>query len=443
MSAAPERDPATYAAAQSLAAFEEHLTREILQSERTRMAILAGIAALLMVIFPLFVLIFREEYLRNFHSMGTVGLAVGLSGALLAYELLVRHILGRQLAQGTMPSPPLRFWNAFVETSVPTILMLLIGQYTSPVAVLQGPAAFLYGVFIVLSTLRLDFRLSLFTGFVAAAEFVALSFIVAQGDAGSTSPAMLSAPAFILMKGVMLLLAGVAAGFVASQLRRRIVKAFHASEERQRVFNAFGQQVSPEVVDELLRQGPEIASRKSFVCIMFMDIRDFTRLMEKRSPEEIVAFQNAVFGAAVEIVNRHRGIINQFLGDGFMATFGAPLATGEDCRNAVAAARDLVAKVKELADAGRIPAATVGIGLHAGEAVTGNVGSALRKQYSITGNVVILASRIEQLNKDYGSQLLISGEVLQACGEQGAGAVPLGPVRVKGREEPLEIYRLA
>jgi len=99
--------------------------------------------------------------------------------------------------------------------------------------------------------------------------------------------------------------------------------------------------------------------------------------------------------------------------------------------------------VKQLADAGRIPAATIGIGLHAGEAVTGNIGSAERKQYSITGNVVILASRIEQLNKDFGSQLLISGEVLQASGEQGTDAVPLGPVRVKGREEPLQIYRLA
>ncbi len=430
-------------AAQPLAAFEEHLRREILQSERLRMAILAGIAALLTVVFPLFATIFREEYLRNFHSTGMVGIAVTVSGALLAYELLVRHVLGRQLARGRMLPPLARFGSAFVETSVPTILIVLIAPYANPLLVLQGPAAFLYAVFIVLSTLRLDAPLSLFTGGVAAAEFVAVSFFFAQGDGAGAAPAVLSASGFILMKGVMLLLAGVAAGFVAGQLRRRIVKAFHASEERQRIVNAFGQQVSPEVVDELLRQGPEIASRRSFVCVMFMDIRDFTRLVERKSPEEIVAIQNTVFGAAVEIVNRHQGIINQFLGDGFMATFGAPLATGEDCRNAVAAARELVARVKELAEAGRIPAARVGIGLHADEAVTGNIGSAQRKQYSVTGNVVILASRIEQLNKDYGSQLLISGEVLRACGEQGAGAVPLGPVRVKGREESLEIYRLA
>ena len=176
---------------------------------------------------------------------------------------------------------------------------------------------------------------------------------------------------------------------------------------------------------------------------MFMDIRNFTPLVEKKPPEEIVAFQNVVFAEAVEIVNRNQGIINQFLGDGFMATFGAPLATGHDCTNALAAARELVAGTRRLSEAGRIPPITIGVGLHAGEAVCGNVGSALRKQYSITGNVVILASRIEQLNKDRGSQILVSGEVLAAAGEPPDGGQALGPVHVKGREAPIEIYRLA
>jgi len=153
-------------------------------------------------------------------------------------------------------------------------------------------------------------------------------------------------------------------------------------------------------------------------------------LVEHRTPEEIVALQNEVFGTAVEVINRHHGVINQFLGDGFMATFGAPISTGNDCQNALAAARELIARVK----------VKVGIGLHAGDAVTGNVGSAERKQYSVTGNVVILASRIEQLNKEYDSQVLASHEVLERAGEQ---AAPLGAVRVKGHEQPIEIFRVA
>jgi len=174
-----------------------------------------------------------------------------------------------------------------------------------------------------------------------------------------------------------------------------------------------------------------------------MDIRNFTPLVEHKSPEQIVAFQNVVFSEAIDVVNRHHGIINQFLGDGFMASFGAPLATGRDCGNALAAARDLVAGIRRLAESGRIPPIAIGIGLHAGEAVSGNVGSALRKQYSITGNVVILAARIEQLNKEYGSQILVSREVLEAAGERIDAASSLGAVKVKGREQPIELFRLA
>jgi adenylate cyclase len=244
--------------------------------------------------------------------------------------------------------------------------------------------------------------------------------------------ARMSAPNFVLAKATVLLLCGVVAGLVAVQLRRRISRIFRALRERERIVNAFGQQVSPQIVEELLRQGPEIASRRSFVCVMFMDIRGFTALVEHRTPEEIVALQNEVFGAAIEVINRHHGVINQFLGDGFMATFGAPLSAGNDCANALAAARELVARIRQV---------KIGVGLHAGDAVTGNVGSAERKQYSVTGNVVILASRIEQLNKEFDSQLLVSREVLERCADH--GATPLGAVRVKGHEQPIEIYKVA
>jgi adenylate cyclase len=314
---------------------------------------------------------------------------------------------------------------------MPSVLMLVVARDVDPALVLYGPPVLLYGVFIVLSTLRLDPRLSLFTGLVAATEFTALSFGFGA-MAGAT-----------LIRSLVLVISGVAAAFVAAQLRRRISKVFEAVAERERVVSAFGQQVSPTVVEELLRRGGEISSRRNFVCVMFMDIRDFTPLVERQSPEEIVALQNAVFRVAIDVVNRHDGVINQFLGDGFMATFGAPVSTGDDCRNAVAAAREMVAEIKLLADAGRIPPLRIGIGLHAGDAVSGNIGSALRKQYSITGNVVILASRIEQLNKRFGSQLLISREVLRHCGDQAQGAKPLGPVHVKGREDAIEIYRIA
>ena len=410
--------------------FETHLSREMVHSERLRVTILAASFALIAVMVAAFTWIFRDSPVPFLRSPDALRGILQAMGGLIAYELWVRVMLGLMLRRGKAPPAALRYLNALIETSMPSLLIVLLTREFDPGAALLGPAVFLYAVFIVLSTLRLDFALSAFTGLVAAVQFAALSFHFATGS--DSVFARMSAPNFVLAKATVLLLTGVVAGLVAVQLRRKIRRTFRAVQERERVVSAFGQQVSPQIVDELLKQGPEIASRRSFVCVMFMDIRDFTPLVEGRSPEEIVALQNEVFGVAVEAVNRHHGVINQFLGDGFMATFGAPISSGNDCGNALAAARELISRVKEL---------KIGIGLHAGDVVTGNVGTAERKQYSVTGNVVILASRIEQLNKQFGSQLLVSREVLERCpGEQ---ATALGPVHVKGREQPIEIYKVA
>jgi adenylate cyclase len=428
---------------ESAATFEDHLAREIIHSERVRMAILAGMLGVLIVFFGLMFELFRDEYQQIVRKPKAFFHAGALFALLLGYELGIRHLIGRWLREERAVPNVLRYLNAFVETSVPSIVIVLVSREVDPVYVLQSPASLMYAFFIVLSTLRLDFRLSVFTGVVAAVEYVALSFAYVGAGGSTAAGTPFELPPFYLGKGAMLLLAGLAAGFVAHQLKRRVGNAYRTLQERQRMLNAFGQQVSPAIVEQLLKAGPEIASVRSFVCVMFMDIRNFTPLVEHKSPEQIVAFQNVVFAEAIEVVNRHSGIINQFLGDGFMATFGAPLPTGRDCGNALAAARDLVGGIRRLADAGGIPPITIGIGLHAGEAVSGNVGSALRKQYSITGNVVILAARIEQLNKDYGSQILASREVLEAAGERIDGASPLGPVKVKGREQPIELFRIA
>jgi len=432
------------------ATFEDHLAREIIHSERVRMAILAGLLGALIAFYVLGYALFRVDHHLRFLTSGVFLYIIAVIALLLFYELAVRHLIGRWLRQGRSVPGALRYLNAFVETSVPSILILLVSRELNPQYVLQSPLSHLYAIFIVLSTLRLDFRLSVFTGLVAAVEYVALSFAylgggsgVVEGGAGAAAGTPFAAPPFYVAKGAMLLLAGLAAAFVAHQLKRRVGNAYRALQERQRVLSAFGQQVSPAIAEELLRASTRLESKRSFVCVMFTDIRNFTPLVENKTPEEIVAFQNVFFSEAVDVVNRNHGIINQFLGDGFMATFGAPVATGRDCANALAAARGLTAGVDRLAQAGRLPPLKIGVGLHAGAAVSGNVGSDLRMQYSITGNVVILAARIEQLNKEYGSQILASAEVLAAGGEDAAAAASLGPVHVKGREQPIELFRLA
>jgi adenylate cyclase len=172
---------------------------------------------------------------------------------------------------------------------------------------------------------------------------------------------------------------------------------------------------------------------------MFLDIRDFTPYVEKLSPEEIIAYQNKVLGFMIEVVNKRGGIVNQILGDGFMATFGAPVSSGNDCEAAYSAAREIINMVKAKSESGEIPPTKIGIGLHAGQVVAGNVGTKERKQYSITGNTVITAARLEQLNKEFHTTMVMSREVYEHLPEALQEPMSFNPVQVKGRSEAIEI----
>ena len=175
---------------------------------------------------------------------------------------------------------------------------------------------------------------------------------------------------------------------------------------------------------------------------MFLDIRDFTPFASSRTPAEVIAYQNDVFGFMIEIVTRHHGVINQFMGDGFMATFGAPMSYDSDVQNAYRAACEIVQEVNERTAAGTIPPTRIGIGLNAGEVVAGNVGTDVRKQYSITGTTVITAARIEQLNKKYTSQLLISESVASELNGELPEDHEVIETHLKGMEAPVKIFKI-
>lgn len=207
----------------------------------------------------------------------------------------------------------------------------------------------------------------------------------------------------------------------------------------ERIKSLLKQQLSGAVANELLADtGVQLVQRK-FVCIMFLDIRNFTPYVEKLSPEEIIEYQNKVLGFMIEMVHQRKGIVNQIMGDGFMATFGAPVSAGNDCEQAYLAAEEIIRTVAEKSKSGEISPTRIGIGLHAGQVVAGNVGTQDRKQYSITGNPVIIASRLEQLNKELGSTMVMSREVYDHLPENLKKPVRFNEVRVKDRSKPVEI----
>jgi adenylate cyclase len=211
---------------------------------------------------------------------------------------------------------------------------------------------------------------------------------------------------------------------------------------RQETIAMFSRFVNPHVVRELLeRGGLEGAGQTRQVTLLFSDIRGFTTLSETRPPEEVVDILNRYFTRQVEVVFRHGGSLDKFIGDAIMALWGAPLDDPEHARHAVACALDmadaLLAFREELGEAGQ--GFDVGIGLHSGPAVVGLIGSEQRREYTSIGDTVNLASRIEGLTKDAGRRILVSRDTMEQCADA-FDFVSCGTYPVKGRTQPVELF---
>lgn len=417
-------------------AFEAELGRQVLASERER----AGLLVLMgLGIFVTLGVVNLIQTARG-QPLPAFKWALIVTIAATAYEWMIRQLFDRYLREGRELPGFIRYMTVALETSVPTLILVAF-VYTMNVDTAMTSAAILtYFFFIILSALSLDVRLSVFAGIVAALGYVALILIYRdQLPLGAIEPPELKVG--YLLRPIFLLFGGIIAGLVAARVRSGILRSLHAAEERRRIVQMFGQHVSPAVVNQLLAQPTGIQSELRDVCILVLDIRGFTAFAEKATPDAIVNYLNGLWSKAVEIVNRHHGIVNKFLGDGFMAVFGAPVVIGNHCQNAINAARELVADIKRATDAGEIPPTQIGIGLHSGEALVGNIGSAERREYTVIGDVVNVAFRIEQLNKDLKSSFLVSESVQEAAGKVD-GVESSASVPIRGRNAPIRIYRL-
>jgi adenylate cyclase len=370
-------------------------------------------------------------------------------GAYLAYELSIFAWIRRLRASKRLLPRGFAYLNVLIEISMPTVGLLVGAWIMDPLSILAGAVPFIYFLFILLAALNLDFWLCLFAGAAACVQFLALSLLLIERSAVPNVPdvpvlSMLVSPHQYLLKGALLLAGGLIAGYVAGQIRRQMARVLETVGERDRAVSIFGQHVSPQVAELLLKQPVDFTGQERSVCVMFLDIRDFSKLAAERTASEVVAYLNALFGPMIPVINSYSGIVNKFLGDGFMAVFGAPVDDKEQCRHAIKAALDILAQVDRLNNLGQIPRTRLGIGLHVGLAVTGNVGSAERKEYTIIGDVVNLASRIEQATKPLTSQLLVSEAVAKVMESDGEfKGKDMGLVELKGQPQPVRLYKLA
>src|SRR5262245_3289223 len=213
--------------------------------------------------------------------------------------------------------------------------------------------------------------------------------------------------------------------------------------ERRRLRTLFGGYVSPSVMDEILagRIHPELGGEKRFVCVLFSDIRGYTTRSERMTPEQVIRFLNRYFERTVDLIHERGGAVTSFMGDGIMAVFGAPRPLENPCREAFEAARAILGFVAELNTQLRAEGEApmdIGIGLHAGEAVIGHVGSAARHDYTAIGDVTNVASRLESLTKEAGYRIVVSRAAADRL-PPGSALDHLGPMAIKGHS-PVDVF---
>lgn len=215
-------------------------------------------------------------------------------------------------------------------------------------------------------------------------------------------------------------------------------------KERDKVKSLFSKFHGSSVTEDLMQGDIGLGGQNRNVIVFFSDIRGFTAFSEKRSPEEVVAMLNEYFGVMVGVINKYQGVVDKFIGDAIMAVWGAPKSTPKDAHNALRACIEMRKALAELNSRriarGQNPI-NIGMGLHAGDAISGTIGSNERMEYTVIGNTVNTGSRIEASTKAFGADLLISDTVLERVGEDFLVEYA-GAAEVKGRSEPLKLYKV-
>jgi adenylate cyclase len=230
--------------------------------------------------------------------------------------------------------------------------------------------------------------------------------------------------------------------FVAERLISR-----EAHAQREQLMRLFSSYVDPAVAETIWKRRDELSlfGEERIATVMFTDIRGFTALSADKPPAHVLRWLNTYLAAMDEVIRAYGGFLNKFIGDGLMIIFGLPLSKGTpelDALRAVECAQAMLVRVEQLnlEQAGTdMPALRIGAGIHSGPLMAGSIGSPTRQEYSVIGATVNLASRLESLNKPFHTEILMSA----ATADMVRGAVvlvPMGPAKVAGLEEPVEIF---
>ncbi|HET7217983.1 MAG TPA: adenylate/guanylate cyclase domain-containing protein [Vicinamibacterales bacterium] len=272
----------------------------------------------------------------------------------------------------------------------------------------------------------------------------ALSFWIAAGGSALLAMAWSAGALGAFDRGLWLSMASPLLAMAVALFAGTAYRYFVEDAEKRKVSRLFGRYVSRDVYKQLLANPAlaELGGARREMSVLFSDLRGFTTITEKGNPEQLVQQLNEYFSRMVDVVFRNGGTVDKFVGDMVMALFGAPV---DDVAHADAAVTSAVEMVRELGDLNRRWASEgkvqldIGIGVNSGDMIAGNIGSSAIMSYTVIGDNVNLGARLESLNKDYRSRIIIS-DATRSRLRKSYELRPLGGVVVKGKTQPVEIY---
>ena len=420
---------------------EKEFSKEIIHSIRIREFFILIIFSLLLLALLFNIIFLTVSEVDEYPLKEAFYWFILILVILFLRSIIIRKVMKSRLENDKGVPATFRYLNSFIEISIPSVAILILTNYVEPFAALVSPPILLYFLVIILSTLELDPKFSVLTGLFAAIQYIAISFLYLENIENSGSN-FLSLSMTYIARANFFFIGGIAAALVSSQIKKRVINNYKVMQDRNELEKVFGQQISKQIVDELLTNKMKIENRSRDASIMFLDIRNFSKYCEGKSPEEINQYQNKVLGFMIDIVNKHGGIVNQILGDGFMATFGAPIRHDNHALSAINAASEINQSLITKINSNEVPETKIGIGIHSGKVVTGNVGTEDRKQYSVIGNTVNLAARLEQLTKELDSNIILSKAVVDNSKSNTHNFKSIGEFSIKGFSKPVEVYKL-
>lgn len=373
-----------------------------------------------------------------FKHSNTKFIVISWLASFLLFEVISLGILSCFFTKKTNLPNYIKSINIIMEASFPGILLfLLITLEQSPIF-LDSPLIFIYFILLSLAALNLQLIHTVILGIISTFSYLFLTiWSIHYYDYENTI--LHFPPALYIARSIFMFMAFLGATIVAREFKKWLNLSLDWRNKTIETERLFGQQVSGPIAQSLLKDNDLIKSGE--VSIMFIDIRGYSRFAEQKSPEEIIRFQNNFFNPIITIINENNGIVNQILGDGLMATFGAPISDKFHAQEAYTSALGIFDSIDIQIKKKHIPPTKIGIGINSGKVVMGNIGNELRKQFSISGHTVNIAARIEQANKEFFSEFLIS-ESTYAQIEKDENIKSIGYIKMKNISEKIQVFKV-